>query len=262
MSIGNLVSFSSHGLFSSGGGGTCDYPVEANVVDGVSYAFGTMTGLFTCPSPPPPPSPAVAGTMPYALIERNIVTRVALALGMSTAFVRPVANDDYELTEFENLFAFIRSYGPSPVDATTGASFAGEGSGRWRTVVGRRVRIYIYTRSGIDSPGGDEIALQGSDPTQLVTTPPTMPGHFSLEEVVLNALHNWVITYVDVLGNTRPLTSGPLHWIDSAGGPPERKKENEVGLVRSHLDFQVMYELAVQKVEPAPSGLPTPNPGT
>lgn len=269
------------------GGGTCDYPAEDDVRDGVGYAFTTMTGnvtlpsagnvvagvdygaggdeftgTFECPvSPVPPPDPTAATDTPFANISARIVARVAAALGTTTDWVRPAANDDYVLTEFENLFAVIRAYGPSPVDPTTGASYPNDGAGRYRRVVGRRVRIYIYTRSGVDTPGGDEVALQGADSAQVVTTPPTMPGQYVAEESVLNALDDWTPTYVDALSVTRPVTIGPVHWVDSADGPPERRAEDEDGIVRSHLDFQVVYTLSVQKVDPAPAGLPTPNMG-
>lgn len=278
MAIGSLVGIVSHGLFAPAGG-SCDYPADTDVRDGVVYADGLLTGnvvlpaeadvvvgveygangteyegTFTCTVPP---SPDVAGDQPFAAILNLLVSRVALALGTTTTWVRPVASDSYTVTSTENVFAYIRCFGPSPVDPTTGMSYANDGAGRWRTVVGRRIRIYIYTRSGVDSYGGDEIALMGADPGQVPTTPPTAPGQFAMEESVLNALQNWVITYT--VGSTiYPLTIGPFHWLDSESGPPERAPENEAGLVRSHLDFQVLYTLDCQRTEPAPTGLPVP----
>lgn len=50
MAVGNLVAIVSHGLFTSGGGGTCDYPDEADVRSGVEYDFGAMTGTVVLPS--------------------------------------------------------------------------------------------------------------------------------------------------------------------------------------------------------------------
>jgi hypothetical protein len=244
------------GAFTSGGSG-CDYPAEDDVVAGVTYGDGAYTGTFECDVPP---SPAEAGAMPFAAISAGLVSRVAQALGTTTDFVRPVSNDDYVVTETENLFAYLRAYGPSPVNPTTGGLWSDDGAGRWRTVVGRRVRVYIYTRSGTDSYGSDAAALQGADPGQLVTTPPTMPGQFVLEECVLNALQNYQMTYTDDDDVVHPLTCGPIHWVDSESGPPVRKRENDDGLTRSHLDFIAVYVLAIQRTEPAPDGLPTPSP--
>jgi hypothetical protein len=194
---------------------------------------------------------------PFALICRNLVSRVSSALGISTDFIRPVANDDYAVTETEDLFAFLRPYAPSPIDATNGAPFADQGAGRYAVTVGRRVRIYLYTRSGEDVVGGDEIALQGIEETvsQTVETPPEMPGHFVAEELVINALQNYVP--INEAGDA-PLTIGPVHWISGEGGPPERKKEDSEGLIRSYLDFQVVYVLAITATEPAPASLASP----
>lgn len=210
------------------------------------------------------PVPAAAYQSPYGLIEATVVQRVAAALNMGVEFVRPVANDDYRVTETENVFAYIRSFGPSPVNPSTGQSFPDYGAGRYSRIVGRRFRVYVYTRSGVDVVGGDEVALSGTPDlqAQVVTTPPTMPGQYVVEELILNALDNEVMTYT-VQSKTYPLTIGPIHWVDSADGPPVRKAENEDGLVRSHLDFQVVYRLTYQHVEPAPAtgDLPVPDHG-
>lgn len=203
----------------------------------------------------------VAAAVPFAFIHNLFVARVAAALGLSTDFVRPVASDNYQVTEMENLFAYIRTYGPSPVNPTTGEHFPNDGAGRYRRVVGRRVRVYLYTRSGVDAVGGDEIALSGEDDEQTVETPPTMPGQFALEDVLLSALDHWMVTYVDEDNNTKGATLGPVEWIDSADGPPEREPEDDVGLVRSHLDFLVVYTQALKLGEPAPAITATPNPG-
>lgn len=203
-----------------------------------------------------------ASSIPFARIHAAYVARVAAALGVGLDFVVPVANDDYELTEFENLFAFVRTYGPWPCDPTTGRPMDSGGAGRWQQYVGRRFRVYVYTRSGVDVVGSDTIALQGGDAEQTIETPPTMPGQFVLEEAVVSALHNWAPTYVDEESVTRPLTIGPVKWVNSADGPSVRKKEADDGIVRSHLDFEVVYTLALVKGEPSPA-LPTPpDPGT
>lgn len=250
-----LLAISSLGAFGSSGG-SCDYPAESDVREGVEYDFGAMVGTFSCS----PVSPSVPGDQPFALIASLLVARVAAAMGTTTTFVRPVANADYRVTETENLFGYLQSFGPSPINPTTGTNYNDDGAGRWRRIVGRRVRVYIYERTGTDSYGSDDAALLGADPAQLVTDPITLPGIFALEEAVLNALDNLVLTYVDDEDITRPLTIGPIHWVDSESGPAIRKPEGDVGLVRSHLDFQVCYCLAEQRTEPAPSGLPAPNP--
>jgi hypothetical protein len=276
-----LPAVTSHGLL---GGSDCDYPSEDDVRSGVTYDDGDLTGNLVLPDEDvvlegetygsnnteftgtlrcltPPPDPATAGDTPFALIHLQVVTRVAQALNMPLAYVRPVASENYAVTAMENLFAYVRTYGLSPVDPTTGAYYPDDGAGRWRRVIGRRIRIYLYTRSGVDVYGGDEVALGGVDPTQVVTTPPTMPGQFVLEEILVNALDNWTPTYVDDLSVTRPLTIGPVHLVDSEGGPPVREPENEAGLIRSHIDVQICYRLNIQRVEPAPEGLPAPNQG-
>lgn len=266
-------------------GGETDYPAESDVRDGVEYAFGAMTGTVVLPAAdevlsgvgygaggteytgtyecdcPEPPVPT-GSIIPFALVAEAIVLRVAAALGTSTDWVRPVASDDYKVTETENLFAYVRFYGPSPVDPTTGEYYPDDGSGRYRRVVGRRVRVYLYTRTAEDAYGGDEVALLGADGTtaQNVTTPPVMPGHFVAEELVMNALDDWTPVYFDETAQrNKPYTVGPLHQIDDADGPPVRPPEEEAGLVRSHLDFQVCYKSAVQRTEPAPDGLPVPD---
>jgi hypothetical protein len=201
------------------------------------------------------------GSQPFALIAGAVAARIVAALNLQSAlWVRTVANDDYEVTNVENVFAYLRVYGPSPVDAKTGEPFGDQGAGRQAKVVGRRMRVYIYSRSGQDVVGGDEIALTGTAGNQTQTiAAATWPGHFVFEEVVLNALISWVPTYTNP--NTQvvsPLTLGPLHWLDSEDGPPVRKKENEEGLIRSHLDFQAVYISAITAGDPSQPTLPTP----
>ncbi|AMV27369.1 hypothetical protein VT84_23420 [Gemmata sp. SH-PL17] len=50
MPTGDVISVLSHGLFVSSGG-TCDYPAESDVLLGVEYANGGMTGTFGTPDP-------------------------------------------------------------------------------------------------------------------------------------------------------------------------------------------------------------------
>lgn len=207
-----------------------------------------------------------AGSTPFPLIRNAIVTRVATAIGSyiptdgsPPPWVRPAASDDYKITATENWFAYIRTYGPSPVDSITGGYLSEQGAGNLTTNVARRIRVYLYSRAGMDVVGGDEITLGGLVPTQTVNTPPSWPGHDILEDLVLNAMRNWLPKYIDSdTLEVFPLTLGPVHWIDSSDGPAERKPENDEGLVRSHLDFQAIYILSANIADPAATVLPVP----
>lgn len=184
-------------------------------------------------------------------IVTNLVTRAANVLNLQPAYAIPVDNDNYKITIAEPWFCYLRFYGPSPVDGY-GAPLPNPGAGRHGTNIGRRLRIYLYSRSGVDRYGSDYYALTGDDPNEAVDQAEILrPGHLLLEEILLNGFHN----YMPVTGGAG-LTIGPLHWIDSSDGPPVRKAEDEEGLTRSHLDFQIVYVLAIQNVEPAPTTLP------
>lgn len=191
------------------------------------------------------PTPAPYST-PFALIASAIVGRVASTLSIAPEFNHIVASDDYKVTEAENIFVYTRVYGPSPVDGK-GNSFPDIGAGRLGRMVSRRLRFYIYTRSGVDEYGDDTIALMSTTPAQTALTPPTFPGQFVAEESILNSFDDWTPLNSDA---SLPLTIGPLHWLDSADGPPERPPENEAGLIRSHLDFEVVYISAINPAEP------------
>lgn len=190
-----------------------------------------------------------ANAVPFAQIFNNILARVAAGIGVSVDFVRPVASDEYDVTELEDLFAYVRPYKPSPIDPTSGRPYGDYGAGRHARIVGRRFRVYVWTRSGVDTYGGDEIALGGEEATQTSLTPPAMPGQFVAEELLLNALDDY--QPLNTAG-TAALTVGPVHWVDDGGGPPARKPRNEEGLVYSFLDFQVAYVLAIAGQEPSP----------
>lgn len=251
---------------SVGSGGSCDYPSEDDVRFGVDYDFGAQTGNLTLPSPsdvlsgvtyggngtqftgtlqngiapPNPPATTALQASPFAAIAAAIRARVATSLSVAIDFIRLVASDKYKVTETEPLFVYIQVFGPQP--------FTDGGAGRLGRRIYRRVRCYIYTRSGEDTYGGDEIALTGNDPSQTVSTPPVYPGQFIAEEMVYNSLDDWFPLDSD----DSKLTVEPLHPVDSAGGPPERAPENDDGLIRSHLDFEVMYILAIDPTESAP----------
>jgi hypothetical protein len=216
-------------------------------------------------------SPSLSsGSVPFALIRTAVVNRVASAIGsyipvdqngnpLPPPWVRPVASDDYQITATENWFAYVRVYGPSPINAKTGGYLSDQGAGRLARNVSRRIRIYLYSRVGMDVVGGDEVSLGGTTNSQTINTPPSWPGHDILEELVLNALDEWCPTYVNSLTlATTPLVLGTLHWIDSSDGPAVRPPENEVGLIRSHLDFEAVYILSINNNNPASTTIPAP----
>ncbi len=227
------------------------YPSPSDVVFGVEYGTdGTeFTGTFQCSGP----LPSGLVYTPFAAVLVNIVHQVANALRISTSYVRPIETDEYPVTETEDLFAYIRPFAPQPTNPADGSPLPNQGAGRLARVVGRRFRVYVWTRSSEDVVGGDEVALLGTDPDQTVNTPPAMPGLFVAEEIVLDALDD----YIPVEGLVN-LTLGPVHWIPSESGPPLRKAENDAGLNWSALDFQVVYNLAINVNEPR-LALPTPS---
>lgn len=184
--------------------------------------------------------PLPSQSSPFAAVLAATVSRLASALGVSPAFVQPVAADDYRVTEAEPLFAYVRVYGPRPATDA--------GAGRLGRLVERRLRVYLYTRTGEDVYGTDPVALQGADADRPAPDHPPTPGHLVCEEVVYDALDDWIPA--GPAGYA--LTVEPLHALDSAAGPPERDPENEAGLVRSALDFSATYVLAIDRTEPAP----------
>ncbi len=165
-----------------------------------------------------------------AAIQKRVCDAVEVEPG-STArldpqYVRVVASDGYKIDAREPFFVYLRYYGPRP--------FTDGGAGRRARRVSRLVRVYVYTRSNIDFHGSDEGALLGE-----------VVGHSDREEQVLDALEHHAVA--DATGL---LVIEPLHWVDSAGGPPEREPENEDGLVRSHLDFEVEYLARISLTDP------------
>lgn len=189
---------------------------------------------------------------PFALILSTIVARVAYCLNINSAFVFPVDNDDYKVTIAEPIFSFLRVYGPVPCDASSGSPLVDGGAGRLGRNISRRIRCYLYIRSGLDLYGQDTIALIGDTPSQTVLTPPTLPPLFTAEEIVLNGLDDW-----SVIINNVNLAIGPLHLLTDAG-PAIRRPENEEGLSRSNLDFEIVYTSSIINSESAPTTLPRP----
>lgn len=192
---------------------------------------------------------------PFAAALSAVVARLAASLQISPAFVRPVASDNYELVDAEPLMIFVRVYGMRPSDGQ-GNYQPNMGAGRLARNVSRRLRCYIYTRSGQDTFGSDQFALTGSVPQAGQAYPnysqvPSLGfqdgGQLFAEELVMNALDDFCPLY-----NGQNTCLNVVHWIDSSGGPPERKPEKDAGVIRSFLDFEVEYVLAQNPVDPSP----------
>lgn len=235
--------------------GTLLLPDPSDVKYGVQYGAGgtEYTGTFSCSAN----AFVDALWTPFAEILKRIITQIAYALKISTDWVRPVFTDEYPVTETEDMFAYVRIFTPYPVDPSSGFPQGNQGAGRIAKTVGRTIRVYIWTRSGEDVTGGDEVGLLGVNPSQRATdTTTTMPGHSLAEEIVLNSLDDYIPT--DASGSA--MTLGPLHWIPSEGGPPTRKAKNGEGMNWSALDFQAVYNLAQASGDPylnllMPSGI-------
>lgn len=229
--------------------GTLELPAESDVLLGVSYgADGTeFTGSLECTQPPTPVVP-VAGMSPFAAIAVAIWQKLSIDLSMSPSHIVPVANDSYAITIDEPFFLFVQFFQMrKPMDEAL--DFVNSGAGRRFRPVARVMRIYIYTRTGVDTYGSDAVALFGIDPTQTYATPSTPPGQFAMEEKVGNVLDDWTPLSGDLVPT--PLTIGPLHMID-ASEYPQRKRENDSGLLRSCLDFEIVYQICQDPTEPAP----------
>lgn len=251
---------------------TCDYPSEDDVRDGVVYSDGGLIGNLTLPDegqvldgvgygsngdeftgslafpsyhPPPPFTPPAPQSSPFAAILYAVLSRLSEQTGIDAAYIRPVASDSYSVTITEPLFLYIRVFEPVPQDGQMHPLPDG-GAGRLAVDVMRRFRIYIYTRSGVDTYSADYYALLGNDPSRLYSDT-GVPGQFAAEELVLNGLLNWAPK--DSNGET--LCINPIRW-ETDDGPAERKPEGEEGLIRSYLDFSASYVLAISPTEPTP----------
>lgn len=152
-------------------------------------------------------------------IAASIRTRCVDKLGLDGSYVRVVASDDYELPVIDSKYVLIRPYGPTP--------FGDAGAGRRARPMRRLIRFYLYVRSNTDEAGSDLLAL--TDATD---------GLFALEDNLADKLDDWFP--LNTNGSTR-LTIEPLHPVNPGDGPPERKPENEIGIVRSSLLYEVVY---------------------
>lgn len=187
------------------------------------------------------------GAYPFAQIANDILTRLSTQLGLDRAYIHTVANDRYKVAEVEPMFAYVMFLTVGkPRDP--GLDFTNAGAGRMFRPAARRMRVYLYTRSGADLYGTDDVALFGADPTQTYETPPVYPGHLVAEEVVFGALDDYLPT-VTVEDAQEPMTIGPLHVLDSSEYP-QRAPEADEGLIRSCLDFEIVYALCIDPTEP------------
>lgn len=266
MPIGNLIAITSHGLFSASGSVTCDYPSVDDVRGGVSYAFGTKTGDIVLPDEAVvlagigygsngtelvgtfgagPISPPTDGTSPFAAIAVAVKARLISRLGLAAQFVKLVANDRYKVTIAENFFVYLQIFGiTKPKDPAL--DYTDAGAGRLSRPFARRLRVYVYTRHGVDQYGDDTVALGGTDPSEDVSDTEYTPGQLLAEEMVLNALDD----FLPQTTSGQALTLGPLHPLDSSEYP-ERPAENEAGLLRSCIDFEAVALLAISPADPA-----------
>ena len=187
---------------------------------------------------------------PFAMILWAVMVRLATKLGVSQQYIVPIAGEDGDsweaVPELEPLFVYVQVFGPQPSDGQ-GNVLRSPGAPRLAGIALRRIRCYVYTRSGEDVTGADTIALLGqASPPGQTYQGFVMPGQFVAEEVVLNALNDWT-----PLSGNNNLCLNVLHWVDSAGGPPLRSRP-DMGLIRSALDFEVEYVLAINPNDPAP----------
>lgn len=189
--------------------------------------------------------PLAAQSSPFAAILNAVLARLVSKLGINAAYVVPVASDRYVLTELEDFFLRVQVFKPRPVDPHSGGTLIDQGSGRLAVDVSRFIRVYAYSRQGVDVSLSDNVALMGSDPTATILTTPTVTGHFLFEERVLNALLN----FAPVSGNTC-LTIGPIRWTED-NDAPERKPDDGEGVMRSCLDFESVYKAAIDTADPA-----------
>jgi hypothetical protein len=194
--------------------------------------------------------PQAPSSYPFARIAITFRARLAGSLGIPQDYVRLVANDRYAVTQTEPVFCYYQFFGPSP-PRDRGLDFYSPGAGRLFSPVGRRLRVYVYTRENVDVVGGDEVALTGwSDTPDAGAT--SFPGHYLAEEKILNALLNWMPTVPRASEGqsvTAPLLLTPVHLADG-DGPPERRAEDSEGLVRSYQDYEVVYVAPIDAADP------------
>lgn len=159
-------------------------------------------------------------------ILTSVVTQLRTVTAINAAYVHIVATDDYKITCGEPRFLYIRYYGLDP--------YTDAGAGRRARPTTRRLRVYIYTRNNVDQFETDTIALLAAG------------NHESLELQVVDAMDNFWPRDTD--GNI--VTIEPLHPLDSSSGPPLRKAEDDIGIIRSHLDYEIKFLSQVNTPQP------------
>lgn len=157
-------------------------------------------------------------TSTFGPIALSIQRRLNTELEIDLTYLPIVATDSYELVNLDDKQIYIRVYGPSP---STNA-----GAGRRFRPTARMVRLYLYLRRSSDRAGDDTLAL--TDDTE---------GMWEFEEQVADVLDDWFPLNED---ESELLTIEPLHPSDSTG-PPERKPEDDIGVIRSSLLYEVNY---------------------
>lgn len=220
------------------------FPDPSVVLTGVAYGPTTGTefvGTFGAGTVTPP----LDGTSPFAAIAVAIKGRLVLSLGLDPSWILLVANDRYKITVTEPVFCYVQVFGiEKPRDPAL--DYTDNGGGRRARPVARRVRVYVYTRSGSDNYGDDTVALCGFDSTLVSTAAdPSQGGQFLAEERVFAAFDD----FLPQTNDGTPLTLGPLHPLD-ASEEPQRKPEDGEGLLRSCLDFEAVYLVAQDPTEP------------
>jgi hypothetical protein len=107
------------------------------------------------------------------------------------------------------------------------------------------MRLYIYTRQGVDEAGRDDVGLMGNEPFNTYASGVEI-GHLVFEELTAHAMDDWTPLAV----NGSAMTIGPYHPMDSAGGPPERDPMKDAGFIRSTQDYEINYVNAIDPIEP------------
>lgn len=155
--------------------------------------------------------------------------RISVALDLDPSRVKLAANDRYQVNDLDQVTVYVRPYA-APL-------FANAGAGRRAMPTRRMVRVYYYVRNSSDLPGDDTIGI--TDPTY---------GLLQVEEKLLDYLVLW---YPQTNTEARlNLTIEPLHPLDPSGGPPERELENDIGMLRGSLLFEVCYLPKLDNVLP------------
>lgn len=147
---------------------------------------------------------------PEAEILEAIRQQVVDVVGLNDAYVRVVANPDYQVTQEERLIAIL-PFGRRPEPNA--------GAGRRARPSSRTIRVFMHFRENTDFAGDDRVLISEA---------------FDFEDRVIDALDD----FWPVNADEEPLTIEPLHIIPSAAGELNRQAINDVGLCRCWVDFE------------------------